>query len=112
MQVNSRLISYVVGGLLILSGLVHLAMLLGDGGSWSGPLSLRKPTVFGLSFGITLITITWVTSFLSLRDPVVGRLLAFIGWSEERQLTVMRRVATAYVLLALGVAAFSITALV
>ena len=33
-----------------------------------GPLSLRKPTTFGLSFGLTLITIAWVLSFLELRD--------------------------------------------
>lgn len=245
MQVNSRLISYCIGGLLIASGLVHLAILLGSGGAWSGPLSLRKPMVFGLSFGITLITITWVTSLLNLRDraraafvsvfaaasvletglvtmqawrgvpshfnvatsfdalvtrglagggvvlvlaiaaltvvafrpneavsaslrlavqvgfvllsaamvvggvmigigmrqvlagnaaeayatggalkpthaiamhailvlPVVARLLAFTDWGEERQLTVMRRVATAYVLLALGVAVLNLTAL-
>jgi hypothetical protein len=245
MPVKSRLISYVVGGLLIASGLVHFAILLGSGGSWSGPLSLRKPMAFGLSFGITLITITWVTSFLSLRGrgrtvfvwvfaaasvletglvtmqawrgvpshfnvatpfdalvtrglagggvvlvleiaaltvvafrphaavpaslrlavqvgfvllsaamvvggvmigigmrqmfagnatqayatggalkpthaiamhgilvlPVVGRLLAFTDWGEERQLTVMRRVATAYVLLAVGVAALNLTVL-
>jgi hypothetical protein len=68
MNVNSRLISYVVAGFLITSGLVHLGILLGSGGSWWGPLSLRKPMVFGLSFGITLITITWVVSFLNLRN--------------------------------------------
>jgi hypothetical protein len=68
MPVNSRRISYVVGVLLVASGLVHLAILVGSGGSWWGPLSLRKPMVFGLSFGTTLITVTWVTSFLSLRD--------------------------------------------
>jgi hypothetical protein len=33
-----------------------------------GPLSLRKPMTFGLSFGLTLITITWVSSFLRLGD--------------------------------------------
>ena len=68
MPVNSRLISYGVGGLLLASGLLHLAILLGSGGTWAGPLSLRKPMVFGLSFGVTLITITWVASFLNLSD--------------------------------------------
>jgi hypothetical protein len=76
MQVNSRLICYCVGGLLIASGLVHLAILLGSGGSWSGPLSLRKPMVFGLSFGITLITVTWVTSFLNLRHRARAALVS------------------------------------
>jgi hypothetical protein len=60
--------AYAVGVLLILSGLVHLAVLLTSGGSWEGPLSLRKPTTFGLSFGLTLINVTLITSFLSLRD--------------------------------------------
>lgn len=43
--------AYLVGALLILSGLTHLAILLISGGSREGPLSLRKPTTFGPSFG-------------------------------------------------------------
>ena len=58
---------HVAGGLLIASGLVHLAILLATDASWWGPLSLRKPMVFGLSFGMTVLTITWVSSFLNLR---------------------------------------------
>jgi hypothetical protein len=57
-----------VGGLLILSGLTHLAVMLTSGGSWEGPLSLRKPTTFGLSFGLTLINVTLVASFVALKD--------------------------------------------
>src|SRR5439155_24011558 len=59
---------YLFGALLLVSGLIHLAILLIEGGSWLGPLSLRKATTFGLSFGLTLITIVWVTSFLSVGD--------------------------------------------
>jgi hypothetical protein len=54
--------------LLILSGLIHLAVLLITGSSWEGPLSLRKPTTFGLSFGLTLINVTLVASFISLTN--------------------------------------------
>jgi hypothetical protein len=61
-------IAYLIGALLILSGLIHLAVLLTSGGSWEGPLSLRKPTTFGLSFGLTLINVTWIASFVSLKD--------------------------------------------
>jgi hypothetical protein len=50
----------------MVSGLVHFAILVMSGGSWSGPLSLRKPMTFGVSFGLTLITIVWVASFLPL----------------------------------------------
>ena len=60
--------AYLVGALLLVTGLVHLGILTIGGGTWMGPLSLRKPTTFGLSFGLTLITIAWVLSFLELRD--------------------------------------------
>jgi hypothetical protein len=59
---------YLVGALLLLSGLIHVAILTIGGGSWDGPLSLRKAATFGLSFGITVITIVWVASFLRLSD--------------------------------------------
>jgi hypothetical protein len=58
--------AYVVGSLLVVSGLVHLVLLIVTGGSWEGPLSLRKASTFGFSFGVTLITIAWVASFLDL----------------------------------------------
>ncbi|ROQ63068.1 hypothetical protein EDD93_5805 [Streptomyces sp. 840.1] len=55
---------YVTAAVLIVSGLVHLVVLLVDGGSWEGPVSWRKPVTFGLSFGLTLIAIAWVSSYL------------------------------------------------
>ena len=58
--------AYVVGAVLLASGLIHLMILIIGGGSWRGPLSLRKPTTFGLSFGLTLITTVWVASFLRM----------------------------------------------
>jgi hypothetical protein len=59
-------VGYVTAALLASSGLVHLALLMVSGGSWEGPLSLRKPVTFGLSFGLTLATIVWVSGFLKL----------------------------------------------
>jgi hypothetical protein len=59
-------IAYTVGGLLFLSGLVHLVVLIVSGGTWTGPVSLRKPTTFGLSFGLTLATVAWVTHFVPM----------------------------------------------
>jgi hypothetical protein len=61
-------IGYAVGALLLVSGIVHAGILVVSGGSWTGPLSWRKPTVFGASFGITLVTIVWVASFLPLAE--------------------------------------------
>ena len=61
-------VAYAIGALLLISGFVHLLILIASSGSWLGPLSLRKPATFGLSFGLTLVTIAWVSSFLSIRD--------------------------------------------
>src|SRR5258708_5593425 len=59
---------YAVGAVLLGSGLIHLGILAIAGGSWEGPLSLRKAATFGLSFGLTLVTVVWVASFLRLSD--------------------------------------------
>jgi hypothetical protein len=60
-------VCYLVGAMLILAGLFHLGVFFVRGGPWYGPVSWRKPTTFGLSFGLTLITIAWVGSFLRAR---------------------------------------------
>ncbi|GHI04413.1 hypothetical protein AQI88_36985 [Streptomyces cellostaticus] len=57
---------HATGLLLILSGLAHLVVFAVDGGPWDGPVSWRKPVTFGLSFGVTLIAVTWVTSYLRI----------------------------------------------
>ena len=59
--------AYTCAALLVVSGLVHAGVYLVDGGSWQGPVSWRKPVVFGLSFGITLATLTWFMGFLRPR---------------------------------------------
>lgn len=59
--------TYVCAGLLVLSGLFHGVVYLVDGGAWQGPVSWRKPTVFGLSFGITVATLAWFLTFLRPR---------------------------------------------
>jgi hypothetical protein len=68
-------VAYAVGAALFASGLVHAAVLLVSGGSWSGPLSLRKATTFGLSFGLTLATVAWATSFITIQPKVRTALL-------------------------------------
>ena len=60
--------AYAIGSLLLLSGVSHLAVLLIGGGTWEGPLSLRKSVTFGLSFGLTLINVTLIASFVHLKD--------------------------------------------
>jgi hypothetical protein len=68
-------IAYLVGFALIVSGLTHLLILIGTGASWYGPLSWRKPMTFGLSFGMTLVTVVWVATFLDIRPRTRARLI-------------------------------------
>jgi hypothetical protein len=68
-------IAYQVGALLFASGVLHVAILIASGGSWTGPVSLRKPATFGLSFGLTLATVGWATSFLNIRRHLQNILL-------------------------------------
>ena len=72
-------IGYLVGALLLASGLIHLGILAISGASWAGPLSLRKPATFGLSFGLTLFAITWVSSYLRLGDRARTILLSIFA---------------------------------
>ncbi|MGW3956009.1 hypothetical protein ACWEKM_35010 [Streptomyces sp. NPDC004752] len=67
---------HAIGLILIVSGLLHLAVFAVDGGPWYGPVSWRKPVTFGLSFGVTLIAITWVTSYLRVGERLRAVLLA------------------------------------
>jgi hypothetical protein len=59
-------VAWLVGAVLVASGLVHLAIAAGSDRPWDGPLSWRKPATFGLSFGLTLISVAWVTRGLRL----------------------------------------------
>ncbi|MFD5247261.1 hypothetical protein ACFWIW_22155 [Amycolatopsis sp. NPDC058340] len=68
-------VAYATGALLFLSGLVHAVVLVASGGSWTGPLSMRKAVTFGLSFGLTLITVAWATSYVAVRPRVRNTLL-------------------------------------
>jgi hypothetical protein len=73
-------LGYLCAAALIASGLIHVVVYLVDGGPWEGPLSWRKPIVFGLSFGVTLATVAWILNFLRVRTAtawvVVGVLSA------------------------------------
>ena len=52
--------SILIGTVLSASGLLQLALLWVTGADWSGPLSLRKPGLFGVSAGVTVWSIAWV----------------------------------------------------
>ncbi len=67
---------YAVGAVLVVSGLVHLGVAAIYPRPWTGPLSWRKPVTFGLSFGIVLATVVWVTSYLRISARLRSVLLA------------------------------------
>src|SRR5690625_552199 len=69
----------VCGMLLVVSGIFHGIVLFATGGSLEGPLSWRKPTVFGLSFGIMAVTIAFVASTLRLGRGASWFLLGSLG---------------------------------
>jgi hypothetical protein len=54
----------VVGVLLMAVGLAHGVAFGLVGGPWEGPLAWRKPFAFGVSFGLTTVTVAWVVSRL------------------------------------------------
>jgi hypothetical protein len=66
---------YLVGAALIASGCLHLLVALAEPRPWAGPLSWRKAVTFGLSFGTTLIAITWVSASLRLGERARAWLL-------------------------------------
>jgi len=68
-------LAYLVGAGLILVGLAHAAIWAVAGGSASGALSWRKPTTFGISFGLTTVTLAWVATWLPVR-PAIGWIAA------------------------------------
>lgn len=65
---NESLRSYrlplLISALLLVSGCVHLAILAVQGAAWNGPLSLRKPALFGISGGLTTGSIAWLMTQL------------------------------------------------
>jgi hypothetical protein len=70
-------LGYACAALLLLSAAVHSVVFLVDGGSWQGPLSWRKPILFGFSFGVTVATLTWFMTFLRF-GKVTGWVVAAV----------------------------------
>jgi hypothetical protein len=72
-------LAYVVGAGLILIGLTHAALWALAGGSVSGAVSWRKPTTFGISFGVTTVTLAWVATYLPVRKAVGWTAAGLLG---------------------------------
>lgn len=71
---NHQKFVYIISALLIASGVFHMGVFLLAGEPWAGPVSWRKPIVFGFSFGVTNLLLAWVMTFLA-KHRVRGWLL-------------------------------------
>ena len=78
-------LGYLVGATLMLVGLGHLVAWLVVGGAWAGPVSVRKPTTFGISFGLTTITLAWVAGHLRISDRVGWLLLGPLAVADTSE---------------------------
>jgi hypothetical protein len=55
---------FAVGSVLMLAGVAHLVPAAASDLPWVGPVSFRKPTLFGVSFGLTCVTIAWMLAYV------------------------------------------------
>jgi hypothetical protein len=78
-------LGYLVGGALVVVGLAHLVAWLVVGGAWAGPISFRKPTTFGISFGLTTITMAWVAGQLRISDRTGWLLLGTLAVADTSE---------------------------
>lgn len=84
MAVNTRIGTrtrtlLLISAALVASGLFHLLVFALDDRPWAGPLSWRKPSTFGLSFGATLASVVWVTGYLRMTERTRGVLLGIFA---------------------------------
>ncbi len=78
-----------VAVLLCASGLVHLGLWMAAGQEWEGPISLRKPALFGISSGLTLWSLGWVLSCIPSHtwERLAGRFVALALLGEVGLIT-------------------------
>jgi len=88
--VSSFRLAIFLGILLVASGCVHLGLLAILGTTWKGPLSLRKPALFGISGGLTIWSIVWLITQLLPRksDRFLANSLAIGLFIEVTLITV------------------------
>ena len=70
----------VLGAVMLASGIAHLPVWAVLGGPWEGAVTWRKPILFGISGGLTAISLGWVWSMLPMRRAD-GPLAAATAWA-------------------------------
>jgi hypothetical protein len=81
-----QLVLFFAGMILVTSGCLHVLVWLADGGPLEGPVSWRKPILFGVSAGVTLLSLGWVvgkmrprTGDLLLTGTLAAAMLVEVG---------------------------------
>lgn len=77
---RSQVIANAIGAALLVSGIAHVIVWLADGSSLAGPVSWRKPILFGLSAGVTVLSMAWVFGKLE-RRRTDSWLLGCFSWA-------------------------------
>jgi len=72
---------YRVALFMFFSALFHTGVFLLDDVPWQGPISWRKPIVFGVSLGSTLFLMAWVLNFMPTRHRLHSWLMRILGVS-------------------------------
>jgi hypothetical protein len=70
----------LIGLLLVVSGLAHIVVWAVLGGPWEGPVTWRKPILFGISGGLTSLSLGWAWSKLPWRRGD-SWLAATVAWA-------------------------------
>lgn len=70
---------FASGTILMLAGLAHLVPAAVTDLPWQGPVSFRKPTLFGVSFGLTCVTIAWVLAYVRVGTRAQWAVAALLG---------------------------------
>ncbi len=83
---------YVAGAVLIASGGIHVLVWLTEGGSLGGPVSWRKPILFGFSAGVTLLSLGWLVGAIRRRagDTILCGALALAMLLEVGLITLQQ----------------------
>lgn len=58
---------FQIGVILVASGLLHVVIWAATGGPWEGPVTWRKPILFGISGGLTALSTGWAWAQLPWR---------------------------------------------
>lgn len=82
----------ILGAVMVASGLAHLPVWAVLGGPWEGPVTWRKPILFGISGGLTAVSLGWVWSMLPRRrgDVMLATATAWALFVEVLVIDVQR----------------------